>query len=91
MSDVVTSSALVPVMLDARAMEVVRDQLAPSAPAGDLQWFAYVAEHLGLDPFRGQIVLIGRYDKRAQRDVYRPQITVDGRRAIAAHGRASGH
>jgi hypothetical protein len=46
-----------------------------------------VSSHLQLDPFRGQIVLIGRYDKRMRRIVHRPQVTVDGRRAIASrHG-----
>ena len=66
------------------ALDVVREQLAPGANDAELEYFAHVANHLDLDPFRGQIVLIGRFDKRVNRQVFRPQITVDGRRAIAS-------
>jgi hypothetical protein len=37
-----------------------------------------------LSPFADQIVLIGRWDSRAKRKVHRHQITVAGRRALAA-------
>jgi len=69
--------------LNARGLELVREQLAPEASPEELEWFAAVANHLKLDPFRQHIVLIGRYDKRARRKIHRPQITVDGRLALA--------
>lgn len=75
---------LEPVQLTRRELDVIRDQLAPGASDAELSFFAYVSAQLGLHPFRGQIVLIGRYDKRVGREVFRPQITVDGRRAIAS-------
>ena len=65
-------------------LNLIRDQLAPGAPDDELAWFGAVADRLELDPFAGHIVLIPRWDNRVRRDVYRPQITVAGRRAIAA-------
>jgi hypothetical protein len=68
---------------------------APNAPDEALHYFARVSRHLDLDPWLGHIVLIGRNQKlsewndqaRAQVErwdiVYRPQITVAGRRVIA--------
>lgn len=75
---------LEPVNLTRKELDVIRDQLAPGASDAELAFFSYVSTQLGLHPFRGQIVLIGRWDKRVGRDVFRPQITVDGRRAIAS-------
>lgn len=87
MSDVVPTTAVVvragDVNLGERELAIVREQLAPDATKDELTWFGHVANHLGLDPFRGQIVLIGRYDRRVKRNVHRPQVTVDGRLALA--------
>ena len=65
-------------------LNLTRAPLAPRPPADELAWFDAMDEHLELDPFAGHIVLIPRWDGRVKRDVYRPQITVAGRRAIAA-------
>lgn len=62
---------------------VLRDQIAPGAPDAELAYFAKVCARLDLSPFADQIVLIPRHDKRLNRDVYRPQITVAGRRTLA--------
>jgi phage recombination protein Bet len=70
-------------VVDSAALNTIRDQLAPGASDAELQWFGQVAQRLDLDPFRGQIVLIPRWDNRVKRNVYRPQVTVDGRRALA--------
>lgn len=67
-----------------RALDVLRDQIAPEATPAELDYFGQVCRRLDLDPFAGQIVLIGRFDKRVGRKVHRHQITVAGRRAIAA-------
>jgi hypothetical protein len=68
---------------DDLAVEVLREQIAPEASAGELMHFARVCTVLDLSPFAGQICLIGRYDRRAGHVVHKPQITVDGRRARA--------
>ncbi|HEY1446659.1 MAG TPA: recombinase RecT [Acidimicrobiales bacterium] len=52
-------------------------QFAPNAPDEALHYFGRVARHLDLDPWLGHLVLI------EYRGVYRPQITVAGRRVIA--------
>jgi RecT family len=68
---------------DARAIATLRDQIAPEASDDELALFARVCGALALSPFADQIVLIGRYDSRANRKVHRHQITVAGRRALA--------
>jgi hypothetical protein len=67
---------------DARAVAIVKDQLAPEATDGELAYFFEMARNSHLRP-GSQIVLIGRWDSRARRKVHRPQVTVEGRRAIA--------
>lgn len=68
---------------DDLAVEVLREQIAPGARDEELRHFGRVCTVLDLSPFAGQICLIGRYDRRVGETVYRPQITVDGRRARA--------
>lgn len=60
-------------------------QLAPGATEPELEYFAEVCRRLELSPFTSpaQIVLIGRHDGRVDRVVFRPQVTVDGRLALA--------
>lgn len=68
---------------DSHPIAVLRDQIAPGAPEPELAYFAKVCARLDLSPFADQILLIPRHDKRLKRDVYRPQITVAGRRTLA--------
>jgi RecT family len=62
----------------------VRAQIAPDATDAELIVFAQVCANFGLSPFADQIVLVGRYNRRLSRLVHRHQITVAGRRALAA-------
>jgi hypothetical protein len=64
---------------------VLAEKLAPNASRLDLDYFAEAAHHLGLTPFSSppEIVLIDRYDSRVGRTVYRPQVTIEGRLALA--------
>jgi hypothetical protein len=66
-----------------RAIDVLREQIAPNASDAELEYLAQVGQRLGLDPIAGHIVLIGRWDKRANRTVHRPQVTADGRLVLA--------
>lgn len=83
---------------DRFALDVLRDQFAPDASDLDLQHFAYACGRLKLDPYAEQICLIGRNQKvrddrgrETWRLIFRPQITVAGRRAIAGRtGRLAG-
>lgn len=59
------------------AMAHIKQQFAPEADDADIYYLATVARHLELDPWAGHIVLI------PYRGVYRPQLTVAGRRWIA--------
>ena len=63
--------------------QTLREQFAPNATDVELSYFAAVAAHLDLDPWAGHIVLIPHWDKRAGHNVYRPTMTVAGRRFIA--------
>ncbi len=65
----------------------VKDDVLPE----ELAIFQHVAQRSRLDPFAKQIYLIGRWDKRARRNVYRPQTGIDGYRLIAQRsGRYAG-
>lgn len=66
-----------------RAIDALRDQIAPDATDEELLYLAQVGQRYELDPIAGQIVLIRRYDSRLRRHVGRPQITADGRLALA--------
>src|SRR5262245_2807547 len=64
-------------------VDLLRAAIAPNATDGELLMFSRVCERFQLSPFADQIVLIGRWDRKANREVHRHQITVAGRRALA--------
>jgi hypothetical protein len=70
---------------DSRWRTLVAEKIAPDATDNDIDYLAAVCRRLELTPFSSpaQIVLVPRYDKRLRRDVFRPQVTVDGRLALA--------
>jgi hypothetical protein len=75
--------ARVDALTPALDIDTIREQIAPDATDAELAHFANVCRALDLSPWAGQIVLVGRADKRVGRVVHRPQITVAGRRARA--------
>jgi hypothetical protein len=69
-----------------RRWEALAEKIAPGASRLDLDYLGEICQRTGLSPFTSppEIVLIGRRDKRAGgRVVYRPQVTIDGRLALA--------
>ena len=61
-----------------RASGIEKDVIKP-----ELQAFLHECLRRKLDPFTRQIYLIGRYDRRQKRKVYRSQTSIDGFRLIA--------
>lgn len=64
-------------------LDLIKDTYAKGATDQEFSLFIEVARRKGLDIFSGQICLIGRWDQQLQREVRRPQTTIDGLRLIA--------
>jgi len=62
----------------------LRQMGADKATDGDLALFFHQCKATGLDPFRRQIYLIGRYDSRSGGTKYATQTSIDGYRIVAA-------
>ena len=57
--------------------------IGPDCTNAELAGYLHFCQRRSLDPFLKQVYLIGRYDKREGRNVYRPQTGIDGFRVIA--------
>ncbi|MGW7001325.1 phage recombination protein Bet [Streptomyces sp. NPDC054933] len=62
--------------------------IGESVTRAELDGFLHLCQRTGLDPFSRQIYLIGRWDKRANREVYTPQTGIDGYRVVARRATA---
>lgn len=67
-----------------REVATIKAVLAPGVSDDELALFAKVCAGLGLSPFRDEVALVGRWSKDAGRKVYKHQVTVHGRRVLAA-------
>jgi phage recombination protein Bet len=84
MTDIVkTEAGLVPARGTRDEARLIRDQLAPKASDAEIRVFLALCQRLDLDPFARQIYLVGRWDSRASREVYAPQVSIDGFRLVA--------
>jgi phage recombination protein Bet len=57
--------------------------IAKGASPNELELFLAVCEKTGLDPFTRQIYLVPRWDKKAGRETFQVQISIDGARLTA--------
>lgn len=55
----------------------------PDANEVEIQWFLEECKSRDLSPFRGEIGMIGRFDKEAGRKVHRTQMQIPGTRVLA--------
>lgn len=62
--------------------------ISDSVTKPELAGFLHLCQRTGLDPFSRQIYLIGRYDRRAGREVFTPQTGIDGYRVVARRATA---
>lgn len=70
--------------------------ISDQVTTAELSGFLHLCQRTQLDPFSRQIYLIGRYDRRANREVFTPQTAIDGyrvvaHRVIAASGQTFGY
>lgn len=76
-------SGLVPQRGTRDEARLIREQLAPKASDAEIRVFLALCQRLDLDPFARQIYLVGRWDSRASREVFAPQVSIDGFRLVA--------
>lgn len=70
---------------DAKQLEALKDHMGLDKDVTNVELgaFMHLCQRRDLDPFTGQIYLVGRYDRRKGRKVYRSQTSIDGYRIIA--------
>jgi len=66
-----------------KQIAVLKTMGAEKASREDLAVFFHYCKTTGLDPFRKQIYMIGRWDSRANREKYAVQTGIDGFRHVA--------
>lgn len=76
-------SGLVPQRGTRDEARLIREQLAPKASDAEIRVFLALCQRLDLDPFARQIYLVGRWDSRAGREIFAPQVSIDGFRLVA--------
>jgi phage recombination protein Bet len=64
-------------------MELLARTIAKGASPDELALFSSICERTGLDPFTRQIYLVPRWDAKARREVFQPQVSIDGARLTA--------
>lgn len=70
---------------DTKQITALKDQMGLDEDVTnvELAGFMHLCQLRELDPFTGQIHLVGRYDSRKGRKVYRSQTSIDGYRIVA--------
>jgi phage recombination protein Bet len=83
MTSITRSDDLVPQRGTRDEARLIREQLAPKASDAEIRVFLALCQRLDLDPFARQIYLVGRWDSRAGREIFAPQVSIDGFRLVA--------
>jgi len=70
---------------DTKQLSALKDQMGLDEDITNVELaaFMHLCQRRDLDPFTGQIHLVGRYDSRKGRKVYRSQTSIDGYRIVA--------
>jgi phage recombination protein Bet len=66
-----------------QALVLRQSGISDAVTKAELSGFLHLCQRTQLDPFSRQIYLIGRYDRRANREVFTPQTAIDGYRVVA--------
>jgi hypothetical protein len=90
MTEMEPYSALEPTS-DQALIEAIRADFAPAAPEQVIAYFLRVAAHRDLDPWRSEIALVPRANRRTGEVTWHYEVMIAGRRAIASRsGRLAG-
>jgi phage recombination protein Bet len=66
-----------------QALVLRQSGISDQVTKAELSGFLHLCQRTQLDPFSRQIYLIGRFDRRAGREVFTPQTAIDGYRVVA--------
>lgn len=64
-------------------IDLLARTIAKGASADELALFSSICDKTGLDPFTRQIYLVPRWDAKTRREVFQPQVSIDGARLTA--------
>ena len=83
MSALIKAADLAPKEFNDEQLGLIKNIICKGASDDEIAVFLQICKHTKLDPIAKQIYLIPRYDSKAGKNVYTPQVSIDGARLIA--------
>ncbi len=83
MSELIKSADLAPKQFNEEQLFLIKNIICKGASDDEIAIFLQICKHTRLDPIAKQIWMIPRWDSKVSKNVYTPQVSIDGARLIA--------